>query len=61
MMVFDKYDFLNLIVVTSLLSIYFLGVFDKLYVRMTLGLIVTSIVMDIVWLILYAGIKWNPP
>ncbi len=32
-----------------------------MYVRFTLALIGISIVIDIVWLIMYAGIKWNPP
>jgi len=33
--------------------------FDKPYIRLTLALIVTSIALDLVWLILYAAPKWN--
>lgn len=33
--------------------------FDKPYIRLTLALIVTSIVLDLVWLVMYAGPKWN--
>jgi hypothetical protein len=35
--------------------------FDKVYIRLTLGLIGISIILDLVWLIMYAGTKWNPP
>ena len=34
--------------------------FDKVYIRLTLGLIVISIILDIVWLIMYAKNKWSP-
>ena len=46
---------------TCLLSIYLLNFFDRLYIRFTLGLIGLSIILDIVWLCLEAGQKWNPP
>lgn len=34
--------------------------FDKVYIRLTLGLIIISIILDIVWLIMYAKNKWSP-
>ena len=34
--------------------------FDWVYIRLTLALILVSIVLDLVWLIMYAGTKWNP-
>lgn len=34
--------------------------FDRVYIRLTLALIAGSIVLDLVWLIMYAGPKWNP-
>jgi hypothetical protein len=66
-MIYGKPDFLNvnyviiqLIALTCLLSIYLMNFFDKAYIRLTLALIVASIALDIVWLIVYASIKWNP-
>ena len=35
--------------------------FDKVYIRFALGLIAISIILDFVWLIMYAGSKWSPP
>lgn len=35
--------------------------FDRVYIRLTLALIAASVVLDFVWLIMYTGIKWNPP
>lgn len=43
-----------------MLSIYLMNFFDRVYIRLTLALTVVSIVLDLVWLILYAGPKWNP-
>lgn len=34
--------------------------FDRPYIRLTLALIVASVILDLVWLILYASSKWNP-
>ena len=34
--------------------------FDRIYIRLALALIVASVVLDIVWLIMYASSKWNP-
>lgn len=66
-MIYGKPDFLNvpyilsqIIVLTFLLSLYLLNFFDKVYIRFTLALTLISVVLDFVWLILYAGPKWNP-
>jgi hypothetical protein len=34
--------------------------FDKPYILLTLALIVSSIALDILWLLMYAGPSWNP-
>lgn len=67
-MIYGKYDFLNvtvsiiqLIVLTCLLSIYLMNFFDKAYIRLALALLGISIILDIVWLAMEAGSKWNPP
>ena len=67
-MIYGKPDFLNvnsvlskIIVLTFLLSLYLLNFFDKVYIRFTLALTAASVVLDLVWLILYAQVKWNPP
>lgn len=35
--------------------------FDKVYIRLTLALLAVSVILDLVWLIMYAGQKWSPP
>lgn len=47
--------------VTCLLSIYLLNHFDNIYIKFTLGFLILSEVLDIIWLFMYAGQKWNPP
>jgi membrane protease YdiL (CAAX protease family) len=34
--------------------------FDKSYIRLTLALIASSVVLDLLWLLMYASSKWNP-
>lgn len=48
-------------VVTCLLSIYLLNHFDNIYIKFTLGTLALSLVLDIIWLFMYASQKWNPP
>jgi len=60
-MIYGKYDFLNLIVATILLSIYLLNFFDQVYIKFTLGLLVLSVILDFIWMIMFAGPKWSPP
>lgn len=47
-------------VVLCLLSLYLMNFFDRIYIRFTLGLNIISVVLDFVWLIMYAGSKWSP-
>lgn len=47
-------------VVVSMLSLYLMNFFDRIYIRFTLGLNVISILVDFLWLIMYAGSKWSP-
>ena len=35
--------------------------FDKVYVRLALALLGVSILLDLVWVIMEGGSKWNPP
>ena len=35
--------------------------FDRIFIRLTLGLLSVSVVLDLVWLIMYSKVKWNPP
>lgn len=67
-MMFNKYDFLNvisvlrqLIVLVTILSIFLLKYFDSGYLRICVGLTSISIVMDLIWLMIYAGNYWSPP
>ena len=46
---------------TCLLSIYLMNFFDKVYVRLALALLGASILLDLVWVIMEGGSKWNPP
>jgi hypothetical protein len=34
--------------------------FNKPYIRLTLALIASSVALDLLWLVMYAGPKWNP-
>lgn len=45
----------------TLLSIFLLDYFDSTYIKVCVGLIVFSIVLDIVWLCMYASTFWSPP
>lgn len=46
---------------TILLSIYLLNFFDQIYIKMTLALLFLSIILDFIWMVMYAGSKWSPP
>ncbi len=58
---FGKPDFLNLLTLLSILSIFVLNYFDSVHVKVSLALAVCSLIMDLVWLILYTGSWFNPP
>lgn len=44
-----------------MLSIYLLNHFDNVYIKFTLAVLALSLVLDIIWLFMYASQKWNPP
>lgn len=59
--IYGKYDFLNLIVLTCLLAIYLLNHFDSTYIKVTITMLIISLILDFIWLFMYANQKWNPP
>lgn len=67
-MMYTKYDFLNvrrsltqLLVLVTILSIFLLNYFDTTYIKICMGLTSISIVLDLIWLMAYAGDYWSPP
>lgn len=60
-MMYIKYDFLNLLVLVIILSIFLLNYFDTTYIKICMGLAAISIVLDLIWLMTYAGDHWSPP
>lgn len=66
--IFQKYDFLNvimcltqLIVLTSLLFIFLMNHFDRTYIKFNLALLITSELLDSVWLFMNSSDYWSPP
>lgn len=51
----------QLIVITCLGSIYLLNYFESTFIRLTMALIATSLILDVIWLFMYATIYWSPP
>lgn len=48
-------------VFACLMLIFFMNQLDSTYIKFTLGLLVFSEVMDIVWLFLWSATYWNLP
>lgn len=45
----------------TILSIFFLNFFDTTYIKICCGLTFISIILDLIWLIMYAADYWSPP
>lgn len=58
-MYFEGY--LQLLVLVIILSIFLLNYFDTVYIKICMGLTSISIVLDLIWLMAYAGDHWSPP
>ena len=58
---FEKYDFLNLLVFVCSLSIFLLNYFDKNYLVLCIALTGVSVLMDTIWLFVLGPKHWNPP
>ena len=52
---------MQLLVLVIILSIFLLNYFDTTYIKICMGLAAISIVMDLIWLMTYAGDHWSPP
>jgi hypothetical protein len=66
--IYQKYDFLNvgpyltqLMVFTCLMLIFFMNQLDPLYLRFTLGLLIVSELLDVIWLFMNSNHYWNLP
>jgi hypothetical protein len=57
---YNFYILIQLLVYCSILLIYILSSFDRVYLRFTFLLIVFSLITDITWMALYASSWWNP-
>lgn len=65
---FQKTDFLNvlslitqLLFYCSVLLIFIIINVDRTYIRVTLGILIMSVVTDLLWMAVYAGKLWSPP
>lgn len=65
---FEKYDFLNvrvllsqLLVFVCILSIFLLNYFDKNYIVLCIALTGVSVLMDLIWLVVLGPKHWSPP
>lgn len=48
-------------VLACLMFIFFMNQLDSTYLKFTLGLLITSELLDMIWLFMNAGDYWNPP
>lgn len=60
-LIFHKHHFWNLLTLFAVLSIFFLKYFDQNYIKLVLSLLGISILLDLLWLIVLAGVlmKYN--
>ena len=56
---FHKNHFFNLMGYTMIMLIFVQNFFDKLYMRITIGWIAFSILLDFLWLIVHAEVNFN--
>jgi|JI9StandDraft_2_1071091.scaffolds.fasta_scaffold99341_1 ABC-type uncharacterized transport system fused permease/ATPase subunit len=68
LLMFQKTDFLNvpfivtqLLFYCSVLLIFIIVNVDKTYIRVTLAILLMSVLTDILWMAMYAGKLWSPP
>lgn len=55
-LMFHKHHFFNLMVYFLVFAMFFLGYFDRTYMRVTLGAILLSSVLDLIWIIVEGGV-----
>ena len=48
-------------VVAAVLSIFLLNLMDSTYIKFSLGLLITSELLDTIWIFMNANDYWNPP
>lgn len=48
-------------VVTCILSIFVMNQFDSICIKFSLGLLIASELLDMIWLFMNANDFWNPP
>jgi hypothetical protein len=53
---FVRHHFVNILALMMILAIFLLNYFDKLYIRGCIVALVTSVVLDIFWMIGLSGV-----
>lgn len=48
-------------VVACILSIFLMNQFDSIYIKFSLGLLIISELLDVIWIFMNANDYWNPP
>lgn len=56
-LIFHKHHFFNLLIMLFVLAIYFLNYFDRNYIKFILIGLGSSVLLDILWLIVMAKVK----
>ena len=52
-----KDHFLGMMTLLAIIGIYFLNYFDKLYMRVCILSIITSVIFDVIWLLTMSGVQ----
>lgn len=52
---------MQLLFYCSVLLIFIIVNVDQVYIRVTLGILLTSVLTDTLWMAMYAGKLWSPP
>lgn len=55
-LMFHKHHFFNLMCLFMVASAYVLNYFEKKYVLMMIGAVAASLALDLVWIIVHAGV-----
>lgn len=60
MLTVQKHHFLGILTALAILAIFALNFFNEAYIKVVLGLILTSVISDVMWLVLSFGQYWAP-
>lgn len=53
-----KVHFMSILSIIGVLAIFGLNYFDRSYIKIALGALVASVVMDVLWILFYMGVNF---